>query len=439
MSFIVFLASCNPDTEVASLQHDESGRQLQVRLMEIYGSPSALQMPGSEEWNTIPADPKNPLEPVKVTLGKLLFHETGLGTAFRRPEGAKTYSCASCHHAAAGFQSGILQGIGEGGSNFGLFGEGRIRRDTYPDEDIDVQPIRSPSILNTAYQETMLWNGQFGSVGINAGTVPSWTTGTPKELNFLGFEGLETQAIAGVGVHRLRVDENFVREYPQYRVLFDSVFGSIPEDSRYTAQNAGLAIAAYERTVLANESPFQHWLRGDTNAMTEEEKNGALVFFGKGKCFECHTGPGLNGMSFHALGMSDFDPERILGEVDDVAREGRGGFTGNENELYAFKTPTIYNLRGLRFFGHGGSFSSVEEVIRYKNLGIPQNESVEERFLSPLFVPLELEESEIAQLTRFIEDALYDPLLVRYTPVSLPSGLCFPVADPNSLPELGCN
>ena len=77
----------------------------------------------------------------------MLFHETGIATNPNMEESMHMYSCASCHHAKAGFQSGILQGIGEGGNGFGINGEGRFKNALYAESDLDVQPIRTPSAL----------------------------------------------------------------------------------------------------------------------------------------------------------------------------------------------------------------------------------------------------------------------------------------------------
>jgi len=75
----------------------------------------------------------------------------------------ENFSCASCHFASAGFQAGRFQGIGKSGMGFGRNGEGRIKGSLYPGSMINVQPIRSPSALNMAYQSAILWNGQFGA------------------------------------------------------------------------------------------------------------------------------------------------------------------------------------------------------------------------------------------------------------------------------------
>jgi len=388
---------------------------------------------------TIPQDPKNPITQAKVDLGKLLFHETGLALSPKQNSGTNTYSCASCHHAKAGFQSGAKQGIGEGGSGFGTIGETRVLDTAYDVETIDIQPIRSPSILNTAFQDVMLWNGQFGGTKTNAGTEAQWTVDTPKETNTLGFEGVETQAIAGSDVHRLKFDADMISNNATYKALFDEAYPDVQVSDRYTKINGALAIAAYERTVVASEAPFQRWLQGEEVALSDKEKNGALIFFGKGKCYTCHSGPGLNGMEFHALGMSDLTGAGVLGVVDEVTKKGRGGFTKNPMDNYKFKTPTLYNLKDVQFLGHGGSFNSVKAIIEYKNNAVAENNEVPEMRLSDQFKPLGLSDEEIDQLTAFIENGLYDDNLDRYVPETLPTGLCFPVADTQSKIDMGCN
>jgi len=411
---------------------------LEKQIIELFGSKESLILPASNDYNIIPNDAKNSITKAKVELGKLLFHETFLGKNPKMDESMNSYSCASCHHAAAGFQSGLLQGIGEGGIGFGLRGEGRLKSSSYLERDLDVQPIKSPSILNVAYQDVMLWNGQFGAVGSNAGTEANWTVGTPKENNSLGFEGVETQAIAGIGVHRQLIDEDFIKS-SSYKALFDVAFPNDTEDNCYTKLNAALAIAAYERTVLSNEAPFQLWLNGDDFAMSDDELQGARLFFDKGQCYTCHSGPGLNGMEFHALGMNDLAGENVLTVIDETTKKGRGGFTGNSEDDYKFKTPQLYNLKDVDFYGHGGSFTSVRDIISYKNEAAHENSDVSSNKLSSLFHPLNLTDEEVDLITLFVENSLYDPNLKRYQPVSLPSGNCFPNADSQSSIDMGCN
>ena len=435
---LLFLASCKKDPEVI-LSLDE---QLIEQMIEVSdnGTLDFFTLPNDESLLVkYPQDPRNSLSNDKIKLGRFLFHETNMAIHPKYAEGLHTYSCASCHHAAAGFQSGVKQGIGEGGSGFGLAGETRIPDANYVVDSIDIQPVRTPSAMNGAYQTVNLWNGQFGATGPNAGTESQWTTGTPKENNHLGYEGLETQAIAGLTVHRMGLDEDITAN-PAYQEYFSKAFPEAAPDELFSLENAGLAIAAFERIVVSNEAPFQKWLQGDYAAMTDRQKEGALLFFGKAKCTGCHTGPALNSMEFHAIGMHDLDGPGVYGTFeDDMSHLGRGSFTGNPEDNYKFKVPQLYNLKDGRFYGHGASFDNIRDLMVYKNEANAENLNVPANQLSDLFEPLNLNDQEIDLLTEFLEEALYDNNLDRYVPEMLPSGYCFPNGDLKSKKDLGCN
>ena len=413
------------------------------------GSYEGYILPESDDFLNIPQDPSNPVTAEKVELGKFLYHETGMTSSENnQTDMDNTWSCASCHNGQNGFKSGIRQGIGEGGVGF----DHRMIADGVNPEDIDVQPVTSPTVLNTAFQEVMLWNGQFGNViagNVNVGIDPDrhFTEGTPKEANLRNFAGLETQAVAGLGVHRMGDTENSIlRTNETYRKMFTDAYGVAEPDDMLEA--TALAVAAYERTILANQSPFQAYLKGDVDAMTAEEVSGAEVFFGKGNCHSCHNGPALSSpvgamadQVFMAVGFHDLDiwEDEIVGEVNQATKEGRGGFTGDNMEKYAFKVPPLYNLIDTTVFGHGASFTSVEEVVRYKVAATPQHPEVETTDLDYRFTPLDLDEEEIANLVTFLEDSLHDPELMRYVPESLPSGNCPINNDEESRRDLGCD
>ncbi|MCP9769837.1 cytochrome-c peroxidase [Lacihabitans sp. LS3-19] len=444
LGFSALIISCNNKDNIPTLGGvDKELEDLLVISSKGIGSEFYI-LPTSTELSKIPQDPKNPLTPAKVELGKFLFHETALGQNPKKEMSFQTYSCASCHHAKAGFQACLPQGIGEGGLGFGSAGEKRVMNTAYKSSEIDVQPLKSPSALNIAYQSNILWNGQFGSKGVNVGTDAKWTAGTPKAVNKMGYEGVETQAIAGRDVHRLIIDRIMMNTIPQYKSMFTQAFGEETLiDENLLKVNGALAIAAYERTLMADQAPFQQWLKGNLNAMTDQEKEGAKVFFGKGDCASCHNGPNLANMEFHALGMGDLkDGSYGNAEVHNIGAvnpelKGRGGFTGNEADFYKFKVPQLYNLKDSPFYGHGSSFTTIEQVLNYKNLGVKENSLVPANKLSEKFKPLNLSQTEIKALEAFIKNALYDGNLNRYVPKKLPSGLAFPNNDRQSKIDLG--
>jgi cytochrome c peroxidase len=346
----------------------------------------------------------------------------------KQPQGMRTSSCSACHNARSGFQPGRRQGIGEGGAGFGEAGELRHANPDYPIADVDVQPLRPPSSLNTAFQKNVLWNGGLGATGVNTGTEALWTPDTPLETNNLGFEGVESQAIAGFGVHRLGIDA--ISNMPQYQEMFAAAYPDLPAGEQMTDLNASLAIASFERTVMANQSPFQRWLRGERDAMTDEEIRGARLFFGKAACDTCHTGPALNSMEFHAVGFGDLLGSDIIKPAPDAPdQRGRGSFTNDPADDFKFKVPQLYNLASTGFYGHGSTFTSVRDVVVYYNNAIPENPNVPASNLASDFVPLGLSPQEIDDLTAFLSGALLDPNLRRYEPEEVFSGQCKIVND----------
>ncbi len=452
MMLVFALSSCSSDSKTET---ERLGDELKTLLAAAGSGTESFLLPDETAFDQIPADPANPITAEKVALGQLLYHETGLATRPNDMERTGTYSCASCHHSAAGFKAGVPQGVADGGEGFGLVGEGRILgadMDPIAAADSphrpDLQPLASPTTLNVAYQEVMLWNGQFGNASnsaINSGLPADIlsTPGTPKAENVRGLSGVETQAIAGLGVHRLSVEaDSLLQNQPEYMQMFADAFPASTE----TLEDAAKAIAAYERTLLANRAPFQRWLQGDENAMNEQELRGALLFFGKANCVQCHSGPALSSIPgsttnavFMALGFADLDTTdpRVHGAVSNADSRGRGGFTGNPDDDYKFKIPSLYNLADAGFYGHGASFNSVRDVVAYKNAAVPQKAIASEQ-LDSRFQPLGLSEEEIDDLTVFLETALYDAELDRYVPTELPTGNCFPNADSSSMADLGC-
>ncbi|MEO9952338.1 cytochrome c peroxidase [Nonlabens sp.] len=440
---IVFLLlmSCD-DTDDYEIARSE----LDIRLDELLEERANGQgkgffiLPESDDFNAIPQDPLNPLNTYKVALGQFLVHETAAGGVPKMDQMEGTYSCASCHPVASSFYSGLRQGVGESGVGFGFAGEGRRIDLTMPLDSVDLQPVRPPTLLNVAYQETALWNGMLGATGPNVGTESRWTAaGIPE--NSLGFQGVEMQGLVGQTTHRLKIDEEFINNNG-YRWLFNKAFEDVAEADRYTPQNAALAIAAFNRTLLANRSRWQFYLKGDYTALTEREKRGAIVFADKGQCMNCHTGPALKDQEFHAFGFGHFDDSIDAVVLDDAGfedvKKGRGGFTGNSADDYKFKTPTLYNLKDAGFYGHGSTFSTIEEVIRYKNdISLQDNNAVNN--LAVEKGAIDLTEEEISDLVFFIENSLYDAELLRYVPESVKSGNCFPNADDQSKIDLGCD
>lgn len=395
-------------------------------------------LPKSDDFQNIPQDPKNPITAEKVALGNLLFFETGLALAPAQEIGKESFSCGSCHVPTAGFLPGRPQGIADGGIGFGENGENRDKYPSYDADEIDAQGIRPLSQLNVAFVTNTSWNGQFGANGVNENTESLWSNNEETELNFHGFSGNETQNIAGLDLHRMVINKT-VLDTLGYTPMYDAAFPDYAEEDRYSIETTALALSSYTRTLFTNEAPFQDWLNGNLTAMTDQEKRGALLFFGKAGCNTCHDGPALNSMKFAALGVEDLFENGGLGtDVNDKKNLGRGGFTGREEDLFKFRVPQLYNLKNAPFYFHGSSHNSLRDVVQYFNLAISENDRVPESQLSEFFRPLLLSETEVDDITAFITEGLYDPNLDRYVPENVLSGNCIPNNDLFSQIDLGC-
>ena len=426
-------------------QHDPLWAPLNIELRRAMdevsqtGSANYFILPESTDYSSIPQVPSNPLTSEKAELGKMLFFETAFGVEAKHTSGMATFSCSSCHIPEAGFRPHRNQGIADGAFGFGVKGEGRSKRLEYAEQEIDAQGARPLSVLNAAYVVNSMWNGSFGHEGANAGTESVWgVTISSTAVNHERLGSLEGQNIEGLIAHRLLINRDLV-EFYGYKPMFDAAFSDVPEEDRYTRKTASFAISAYLRTLLCTEAPFQRWLKGEEDAMTDEQKRGALLFFGKAGCYRCHNEPNLGSNTFHALGVEDlFENGGLNTDVTDIRNLGRGGFTGNAEDLYRFRVPQLYNMGDGGPYFHGSSKNTLREVVEYFNQGVPENSRVPQSQISPFFHPLDLSISEQSDLEEFLLEALRDPNLQRYVPNQVLSGFCFPNNDAQSRRDIGC-
>ena len=393
--------------------------------------------PNSDDYSALPnQDPANPVTAEKIELGRMLFFETGLAQIPLHDNCYETYSCSSCHIPTAGFLPGRIQGIADGGEGIGSSGEYRIMVSGYSEDELDAQGTRPMNPMNSGYSTNTLWSGLFGADGVNEGTEEFWTG--LAEVNHTGYKGLEAQNIEAFTLHRLEINDHVLDDYG-YRELYDDAFPDFDPVDRYSPTTSSFAIGAFLRSFMANKAPLQDWLKGDKNALTNDQKEGALLFFGKARCYKCHSGPAFNAMNFHALGTPDlYEVGGFNTSPEDVRNLGRGMFTGRDEDMYRFKVPQLYNLKEYAAYFHGSSKNSLWEVVKFKMKAQSENPQVPNNKLSPSFRSIELSDTEINQLIDFLENALYDADMDRYVPESIPSGNCFPNNDEISRFQLGC-
>lgn len=436
ISIIVF-SSCTADRMPSLIELDN-----QLKVLVATASPDKIAdyyiIPNENDLENIPQDPANPLTPVKVALGKFLYFEPGIALDAKKASGLNTYSCSTCHVPEAGFKPNNFQGVADGGKSYGVIGEKRTKNIEYKDSELDVQSARPLTMVNVAFVKNTMWNGSFGAGNVNEGTEDVWNKDPGTAMNHLGMSGIETQNIEGVVTHRMKVDKK-ITDKLGYTEMFDQAFPEFPVSERYTLKTASFAMSAYIRTILSNRAPFQNWLKGDLSALSYDEKQGGILFFGKAKCSSCHYEKNLGSHEFHALGVKDmYQIPSYNAKASDKRNLGRGGFTLREEDNFKFKVPGLYNIGDSKFYFHGASTTSLEDVIRYKAAITPENPNVPKEKMSPKLLALDLSNKEINQLVKFLEKSLHDPDLLRYKPTSVKSGLCFPNNDPQSKIDLGC-
>ena len=433
---VFFFVSCGKEIAPEPNPIDELLEET-LNLTSPTGNLDYYILPASDDYAAIPnQEPANPLTAEKIALGKLLFYETGLAQIPHNEVCLETYSCSSCHIPASGFLPGRIQGIADGAGGFGHNGSKRFIQDGYEEGDLDAQGTRPLNPLNTAYMTNTLWSGAFGAGGVNEGTEEYWTGLT--EVNFTGYVGLEAQNIEAFDLHRLEINDHVLDDYG-YRAYYDAAFPDFSESERYTPTTSSFAISAYLRSMLTNEAPFQDWLKGKKDALTDSQKKGALLFFGEARCYTCHSGPSFSSMNFHALGTPDmYEVGGLNTGPNDPRNLGRGMFTGQEADMYRFKVPQLYNLKDYTAYFHGSSKYSLEDVVEFKAIAKSENPNVSDDMLSAAFSPFALSEREKMQLVDFLKNALYDANIQRYVPQSVLSGNCFPNNDAASREDLGC-
>jgi cytochrome c peroxidase len=194
---------------------------------------------------------------------------------------------------------------------------------------------------------------------------------------------------------------------PEYRTLFARAFG---EARAVTADNLGRALAAFERSLVANRTPFDRYMRGDVAAMTPAQIRGMRRFERIG-CTHCHNGPMFSDYKLHVLSVPD---NRKLPESD----------TGT-NAAHAFRTATLRNLAFTAPYMHSGVFQTLEEVVRFYDDvadGDSENPRVSRTQLDPLLRELDDVDDQMRDLIEFL-GALGDDAFDKTVPTRVPSGL----------------
>ena len=319
-------------------------------------------------------------------LGMKLFFSKALG-------GAEDAACASCHHPMLGGGDALSLPIGVDAVQPDLLGPGRTHQtDAEGFDGGPTVPRNSPTTFNMAlWQQKIFWDGRiekqdngvrtpdsaFGSADPAALDLVSAQARFPvtshEEMRGFEFEdGNDNDAVRdhlaarlgdfGVGAGELTTN-TWVQE-------FEDHFG--PEanvEDLVTYENISVAIAAYERSQVFVDTPWKDYVDGDNDAISDSAKSGAVAFFttaaeGGAGCFDCHSGDFFTDEGFHVTAM----PQVGRGKGDGGTADndfGRFRETGVDADRFAFRTPSLLNVTATGPWGHAGSFTSLEALVRY--------------------------------------------------------------------------
>ncbi|RYG73003.1 cytochrome-c peroxidase [bacterium] len=261
----------------------------------------------------VPVPAENPTTPAKIALGKRLFFDPILS-------GSNRMSCASCHRPDHGFADVRRLSPGDGGKD--------VARHT-------------PGLLNVAYNLTQFWDGRAKS--------------------------LEEQALAPVE-NPAEMDQRVETLLPEleragYGAEFGEAFGT-----GVSAESLARALAAYERTLLENDTPFDRWMRGDERAMSYAAVRGLLIFNTKGRCIACHSGPNVTNAA-HAFGNAfmNIGVKPVAGDPTDPGRIAVLADEGLRRKIFegAFKVPSLRGVGRTAPYMHNGSLATLEDVVEF--------------------------------------------------------------------------
>ena len=353
-----------------------------ISPLHIRSVATVLGLTGDPTTNRTLPDINDP----KAQLGKKLFFTKGLS-------GDRDTACASCHHPALAGDDGLSLSIGVGADDPSLVGPGR----THPSGGPTI-PRNAPTTFNSGLWDSVMYlDGRVESLGKTAGSngnddlgivtpdsdtddngnlqadpdagdnLPSALSRFPVTVAEVmrGFDPNEFAALGTNDEVRTAIETRLAGD-PDWVAEFNAVYG---DPTQITYGLIAEAIAEYERSQIFIDTPWKAFMDGDDGAISEAARRGALLFMlptrvNGASCISCHRGDFFTDERFHVLGM----PQIGLGKGDGTTGTddfGRFRVTGNDNDMYAFRTPSLLNVTETGPWGHAGAYTSLEAVIRH--------------------------------------------------------------------------
>ena len=315
-----------------------------------------------------------PFDPDKARIGQQLFYDPILA-------GNRNISCGTCHHHDLGTTDNLSLGIGEGGKGIGL-------KRVVAHKGIDKRvPRNAPAMWNLGAKEiTVLFHDGRLSVsdlygnGFNSPAEERLPDGLPDILAAQAVFPLTAFAeMAGhseenevAGAVNDRIDNGWpiiakrVRTIPEYGAAFVAAFDDVTKPEEVTIVHIASALSDFINGEWRSfDSPYDAHLGGDADALTDQQKAGLDLFFGKAQCATCHSGPFLTDQKFHALALPQFGPGRTRMFDPSVRDVGRMGESDRLEDAYRFRTPALRNVTLTAPYGHNGAYPTLEGILRH--------------------------------------------------------------------------
>lgn len=273
----------------------------------------------------------------RVELGRKLFSDPLLSSD-------RKVSCASCHKPEKAFADDVAFSLG--------VGDAKGERNT-------------PTLLNVGGRTSMFWDGRAETLEDQA----IFPIENPIEMNLPIAEA----------VARLEASA-------EYKDLF-----AVAYEGKVTPRTIGRALGAFQKTLKSFDTPYDSFNLGDDSAISESAKRGRLLFIGKAKCADCHSGNDFTSERFRNIGL--FDGAQLTDR-------GRGKITNNPTDDGQFKVPTLRNVGVTAPYMHNGMFKTLREVIAYYNE--PDKIVPGQKGRDASIVPLQLTPGELEDLEHFL-------------------------------------
>ncbi|HEV2515161.1 MAG TPA: cytochrome c peroxidase [Devosia sp.] len=417
-------------------------------------------------YNLRPLATKPLMETPKFVLGRALFFDPILS-------GARNISCATCHMLTAGSSDDLPRSIGAGGEGSGAERTARPDGSTMRRNALDLwnrdnneasaffwdgrvdgvgsegAAFRTPmgDALPSGIENTMAAQALFPLVAADemlgrSGDVSPSDLPSPHalQLNDLAQakaeraanDGLAMAAVHGAILNRLlgNAGADSARWQETYRQLFKAAYPDVSPET-FSIVHVANAIAHYEELAFATRAtPWDRYLGGELTALSDQQKRGALIFLGKGRCAACHSGQLLSDFGYHSIGV----PTDPAAEPD----LGRFEVTGRPEDRFKFRTPPLRNVALSGPYLHDGSATSLVDVVRqhldphrfaygYNETGDHRMSSEEIMAISPLLTSSpSVDGDDLRALVSFLDALTGDPspkedrILI---PATVPSGI----------------